>query len=94
MNKDNFWQFIEGAKGQCGQNMEATAQWLRGKLLGMHLEQSLKFHLIMQGYWEAADKYGLWTAATLMKGDSCSNDWFIDFRAWLIAQGKRFIWQL
>lgn len=54
----------------------------------MQPEQSLKFHSIMHGYREAPDKYGLWTAATLMKGVGCNDDRFIDFRTWLNAQGK------
>lgn len=51
-------------------------------------KQSLQFHAIMYEYWDAADKYGLWTAATFLKEYDCSDDAFMDFKAWLIAQGK------
>ena len=51
-------------------------------------EQSLQFHAIMHGYRDLADKYGLWTAAIFIKEYGCSDDGFMDFRAWLIAQGK------
>lgn len=88
INKDTFWKFIEEAKGQCGKDMDAMFSWLNGRLLGMHPEQALKFHTIIHGYQEAAYKYGLWTAASLMKEDGYSDDRFVDFRAWLIVQGK------
>lgn len=87
INKETFWQFIEEAKEQCGQDMDAEICWLKAGLLRMQPEQVLKFHAIMHGYQEAAYKYGLWTAASLLM-DGCTDDLFIDFRAWLIAQGK------
>lgn len=88
MNKDTFWQFIEEAKEQCGKDMDVMVPWIKGRLLGMHPEQASKSHIIIHGYQEAAYKYGLWTAAPLMKEDGCSDDQFIDFRAWLIVQRK------
>lgn len=64
------------------------ARWLKGRLLGMKPEQVLKFYAVMNGYKEAANKYGLWSVAALIKENGCSDDRFIDFRSWLIAQGK------
>ena len=87
INKDTFWQFIEEAKGQCGKDMDAMLSWIKGRLLGMQPEQILKFHTVLHGYRDAAYKYGLWTTASLLM-DGCTDDLFIDFRAWLIAQGK------
>ena len=87
INKETFWQFIEEAKGQCGKDMDAMLSWIKGRLLGMQPEQILKFHTVLHGYRDAAYKYGLWTAASLLM-DGCTDDLFIDFRAWLIAQGK------
>lgn len=88
INKETFWQFIEEMKKQCGQDMKASISWIKKELLSMPPEQSLQFHAIMYGYQDVANKYGLWTAATLIKEYGCSDDGFIDFRAWLIAQGK------
>ena len=64
------------------------ARWLKGRLLGMQPEQVLKFYAVMDGYKEAANKYGLWSVAALIKENGCSDDRFIDFRSWLVAQGK------
>ena len=67
INKETFWQLIKGAKKQCGQDMNASISRIKKELLGMPPEQSLQFHAIMDGYRDAADKYGFWTVATLIK---------------------------
>lgn len=88
MNKDIFWQLMEEAKEQCGKDLGWMVDWLGGHLLGMQPEQILKFYAVLSGYQEAANKYGLWTAAELLKENGCSDERFLYFRNWLIAQGK------
>lgn len=88
MNPDHFWGLIEEMKKCCGQDMTWAARWMKNRLCRLPPEQVLQFHLILQGYKEVANKYGLWTAAALIKDIGCSDDGFIDFRAWLIAQGE------
>lgn len=87
MNQETFWVLLREAKDKCGQNLRAEADWITEQLLFMGSEQALAFHEIMDAYKELANRYGLWNAADLMM-DWCSDDGFIDFRAWLIAQGK------
>lgn len=88
IDKDTFWTLIGQAKTDCGGGQRAAAYWLRERLLAMGPEQTLRFHCILHGYMELADKYGLWNAAILMSGDGCSAMKFEDFRAWLISQGR------
>lgn len=88
IDKDTFWTLIGQAKADCGGGQRAAAYWLRERLLAMGPEQALRFHCILHGYMELADKYGLWNAAILMSGDGCSAMKFEDFRAWLISQGR------
>lgn len=88
IDKDTFWTLIDQAKTDCGSGQRAAAYWLRERLLAMNPEQALRFHCILHGYMELADKYGLWNAAILMSGGGCSAMKFEDFRAWLIAQGR------
>ena len=88
MDPDAFWDLIAGAKRECGQDMDASLQWLTERLTTLGPQQAQDFHDILHGYKHLAYKYGLWTAATLMCGNGCSDDGFMDFRAWLIAQGK------
>ena len=88
INERTFWKLMETAKSQFGQDRCASAEWLKEELLKLPPAQVLQFHAIMQSYLWAADKYGLWTAASIMCEYGCSDDGFIDFRAWLIYQGK------
>ncbi len=87
INKDTFWALIAQAKEQCGQDLDAYAQWLEDRLMEMSPEQALNFDNIVHGYRDLAYKYGLWSAASTMC-DGCTDDGFIDFRGWLIAQGR------
>ncbi|MGN8888801.1 DUF4240 domain-containing protein [Blautia sp. HCP28S3_G10] len=77
INKETFWQFIEEMKKQCGQDMKASIFWIKKELLRMPPEQSLQFHAIMHGYQDAANKYGLWTVATLIKEYGCKVNPFV-----------------
>ena len=88
INKDTFWGLIREAKDACGQDMSAMMEYLKERLVSMGTEQAQNFHDITQAYEDLACKYGLWDAAEIIKEYGCSDDGFIDFRAWLIAQGK------
>lgn len=88
MTKDGFWTLIAEAKRNCGQDMDSSVQWLKEQLIPLGSQQAQDFHDIFHGYQELANQYGLWSAASIMCENGCSDDGFIDFRAWLIAQGK------
>lgn len=62
--------------------------YLKDRLVSMGPTQAQNFHDIIHAYEDLADKFGLWDAAGIMKEYGCSDDGFIDFRAWLIAQGR------
>lgn len=88
INKETFWTLIHEAKTECGQDMGAMTEYLKNRLISMGPEQALNFHNIIHAYEDLADKCGLWDAAGIVKEYGCDDDGFIDFRAWLIAQGK------
>ena len=88
MSKSDFWELIAGAKKECGQNMGSSINWLTSQLIARGPQQTQDFTYIMDGYMSLSYQYGLWTAASLMCENGCSDDGFIDFRAWLIAQGE------
>ena len=88
MDKEVFWRLIADARENCGRYMKSTAAYIKEQLQSMPPEQVLKYHGILMAYKELAYKYGLWTAAGIYMKTGCSDDGFIDFRAWLIAQGK------
>ena len=83
INKDTFWMLIDRAKEHSG----GPSEWLMEQLVSMGPEQAKKFDTIAHAYMDAAYQYGLWTAASVIL-DGCSDDGFIDFRAWLVGQGK------
>ena len=86
INKDTFWGLIREARDSCGQDMSAMVWYLKGRLVSMGAEQAQNFHDITQAYEDLAYKYGLWDAAEIITEYGCSDDGFINFRAWLIAQ--------
>ena len=88
INKESFWDLIHEAKNACGQDMDAMLAYLKDRLVSMGPTQTQNFHDIIHAYEDLADKFGLWDAAGIMKEYGCSDDGFIDFRAWLIAQGR------
>ena len=88
MNQDTFWTLIHEAKAACGQDMDAMEHYLRDALVSMGPAAAQNFHNILHAYEDLAYQYGLWDAASVIKEYGCSDDGFIDFRAWLIAQGK------
>ena len=88
INKESFWDLIHEAKNACGQDMHAMLAYLKDRLVSMGPTQAHYFHDIIHAYEDLADKFGLWDAAGIMKEYGCSDDGFIDFRAWLIAQGR------
>lgn len=88
INKESFWDLIHKAKNACGQDMDAMLAYLKDRLVSMGPTQAQNFHDIIHAYEDLADKFGLWDAAGIMKEYGCSDDGFIDFRAWLIAQGR------
>ena len=88
INKESFWDLIHEAKNACGQDMDAMLAYLKDRLVSMGPTQAQNFHDIIHAYEDLADKFGLWDAAGIMKEYGCSDDGFIDFRAWLIAQGR------
>lgn len=83
MNADAFWSLIDQAKSQAAPN-----EWLMEQLVGRGPEQAKTFDTIARVYMDLAHQYGLWTAASVMGRNGCSDDGFIDFRQWLVAQGR------
>ena len=88
IDKDDFWALIAQAKAQYGQDMDAAEIWLTDELVKRGPVAAQSFHDIMHAYTDLADRYGLWDAASIIKEYGCGDDGFLDFRSWLIAQGK------
>ena len=44
MSKDDFWNLIAEANKECGQNMDASIQWLTDRLTELGPQQAQDFH--------------------------------------------------
>jgi hypothetical protein len=88
MNVDEFWKLIEKTKIESNGDTDLQAQLLEDELVIMPLEEILDYHLLYRQLHKRADRGSLLDAAYTI-GEGCSSDGFIDFRAWLIAQGKQ-----
>lgn len=88
ITKDTFWTLIDQAKAQWGHEPSEPNEWLMDQLVAMGSEQAKRFDTIARVYMDLAYQYGLWTAASVMERHGCSDDGFIDFRAWLVGQGR------
>ncbi|WP_325213479.1 DUF4240 domain-containing protein [Oscillibacter sp.] len=84
VNKDTFWTLIDQAKEHPG----GPSEWLIERLMDLGPENAKRFDDIACAYSGLAYQYGLWTAASVIERGGCTDDGFIDFRGWLVAQGK------
>lgn len=88
MDKVEFWRIIETANDICGVwNQKDYLQSIHESLKCLDAHEIQEFQYIFKAYVKLADKFGLWSAAMVIN-KRCSDDNFIDFRCWLIANGK------
>ena len=65
MTKEEFWHLIDEMRAACGTDMAKEEHWIVERLKTMGSEQIIGFQCIFLSYYDAADKYGLWSAAFL-----------------------------
>lgn len=88
MNKEEFWQTIESVNRSVPDgNHEMVAKQMCEELLHYSPQDILDWHRIFGEYEKAAYRNDLWVACTAL-GAHSTDDGFIDFRSWLISQGK------
>jgi hypothetical protein len=81
---DRFWQIVDGTVSD---DYDAQLDALAEVVSKLSREEIIAFAGDFQKASAAAYRWDLWGAAYLING-GCSDDGFIDFRSWLIAQGK------
>jgi hypothetical protein len=85
MNQQQFWDIIQDSL-RAG-NAEDQLDFLSDKLESFSKEDLLEFDYIFRQLHEECYNWDLWAAAYTIQG-GCSDDGFIDFRSWLVVQGK------
>jgi len=86
LGKEQFWQIIDNAREAAG-GWQGMIEPLVEALSQFEEPDIVRFKQINDEYQRLAYKEKLWAAAYVLN-NGCSDDGFIDFRAWLIAQGK------
>jgi len=86
MDKEKFWKIIDDARASGG-GWKDMLDPLVDSLAQLDPQDIVHFKQIYDEYQNLANKEKLWAAAAVMN-NGCSDDGFIDFRAWLLAQGK------
>jgi len=83
MDVDGFWMLVDEASGAA-----EPGETLRESLEALPLTQVAAFNRHFFALLRSSYRWDLWGAAYLMRG-GCSDDGFQDFRAELIARGRR-----
>ena len=92
MNKDVFWQMIGDAREKCGGDYDMIQMELTEQLSLMSPQDIRLYKDINDEYVRLADREGVYEAGSGLQfpgeRSGLSDDGFLDFRCWLIGQGK------
>jgi hypothetical protein len=86
LTKEQFWDIIDEARNTTGK-WQDMFEPLAEILLALEEPDIIRWCQIFMEYEELADKNKLQAAAAMIK-NGCSDECFLEFRYWLIAQGK------
>ena len=87
MNKEEFWEIMLDTNQESGGDPSIQQELIESRLNKLSPEEIIKFDNVFGKLFTDAYDWKLWAAAYIMNG-GCSDDCFIDFRGWLIGQGK------
>ncbi len=87
MDIEFFWNLIEKTFEASKGNLSIQIELLTELLAQNSVEDIADYKAIMDNLMDNAYDAGLWDAAIVINC-GCSDDSFLDFRAWLIAHGK------
>jgi hypothetical protein len=88
MDESTFWSVMEWAAEGGGGDRETMLFLLTTALAELEPGEIEGFKSRMTELVSRADRWNLWGAAYIMNGGDCSQDGFLYFRAWLLAQGR------
>jgi Protein of unknown function (DUF4240) len=87
MDLTGFWHLIEKTKADSKGDSDKQAELIVEQLSLMAIEEIITFEHIHNELMGRAYRRDLWNAAYIIDC-GCSDDGFMDFRAWLIGQGQ------
>ena len=86
MNEDVFWEIIAKSKSQTT-TVGEQIEYLSNELGRYAAPQIKRFQKIVEDKLAELNHWDVWALAYLAQ-DGCSDDAFLEFRAWLILQGQ------
>ncbi|MER6677437.1 DUF4240 domain-containing protein [Streptomyces sp. NPDC000983] len=89
MEIDTFWDIIEAARAGAAESGEPFDEVLVGQLAARPRQEILEYAARFDTLHDALYRWDVWAAAYLI-GGGCSDDSFMDFRAGVIASGRRW----
>ena len=88
MNKEQFWRIVDDVRISADpRDQGAILSALQEQLRKLPSAEIMEWQEIFQFYDDAAYRDELWAASGAM-GAHCTDDGFMDFRSWLISQGR------
>jgi len=94
MEEDEFWALIHQSRRRSRGRYDDQVVELTELLEERSLKQIVAFDKAFNALLSRADDFRYWEAAYALNW-GCSDDSFIDFRAWWIGQGKnKFYWSI
>src|SRR5260370_42645139 len=83
-----FWDTISQSRQRLSDPWKQHEQ-LEKMLIALPPKETVDFSIFFRGFHRNAYRWDLWAVAYII-GGGCSNDGFLDFRAWLVGQGEEF----
>ncbi len=87
MDKTEFWKMIDITHKGGNGNPFKQSELMTDALLKLSEAELLEYDTIFRALMDEAYVVDLWEAAYII-GCGCGDDGFMDFRGWLIGQGK------
>ena len=87
MNRTEFWELIHKTRLSSGKDSDKQAELLVAELSKLSEREILDYQEILDDLQDEAYIAELWDVADIIAW-GCGDDDFMDFRAWLIGQGR------
>jgi hypothetical protein len=89
MSEEQFWLIIKASYDSAAGEFDEQQKQLRNLLRNLSLEEIVIFDNRFRQLRGQAYNWQLWGVVYIING-GCNEDCFMDFRDWMIAQGKQF----
>ena len=92
MPEEQFWKIIQKTFNKSNGDFEEQQDYLAKELRSLSLQDIIAFENKFKQLHTQAYNWQLWGAIYIIHG-GCSDDSFLDFRDWVIAQGQDFYYK-